>query len=126
MKKIGLAFVLTVLIFFFSLTIVPIISNKENLDEASNIEYAPIYKLSKIPFYFIGNEKSHVNFIEEDLSYKDEPDTKDGMYITGLLYIKDKVWKYGLYNDIESETNIKGVYSRVFQHISEIKNNKLS
>lgn len=52
MKKIGLAFVLTVLIFFFSLTIAPIISNKENLDEASNIEYAPIYKLSKILFYW--------------------------------------------------------------------------
>lgn len=84
----------------------------------------PLYT-SYQKYYFIGNEKSHVNFIEEDLSYEDESDIEDGMYITGLLYIKDRVWKYGLYNDIESETNIKGVYSRVFQHISEIKNNKL-
>lgn len=98
---------------------------RDNLYEASNAKYSSIYKISKIPFYFIGNEKTHINFIEEDLSYEDEPDSKDGMYITGLLYTQDKVWKYGLYNDTESKINIKGVYSRVFEDISEIKNNKL-
>lgn len=98
---------------------------KDNLYEASNAEYASLYKTSKIPFYFIGNEKSYVNFVEEDLSYEDESDTENGMYITGLLYTKDKVWGYGLYNDTESEINIKCVYSRVFRDISEIKNNKL-
>jgi hypothetical protein len=98
---------------------------KDNFSEASNAEYAPIYRKSKIPFYFIDNEKSHVNFIEEDLSYEDEPDFNDGMYIDGVLYIKDKHWGYGLYNDTKSETNIKAVYSRVFEDISKIKNNKL-
>ena len=98
---------------------------KDNLSEASNAEYVPIYKKSKIPFYFIDTDKSHVNFIMEDLSYEDEPDTEDGMYITGLLYTKDKFWRYGLYNDTKSEKNIKCVYSRVFEDISKIKNNKL-
>jgi len=98
---------------------------KENLSEASNAEYAIIYKKSKIPFYFIDNDKSHVNFINEELSYEDEPDSEDGMYITGILYIKDKFWGYGLYNDTRSKTNIKGIYSRVFEDISEIRNNKL-
>lgn len=98
---------------------------KDNLYEASNAEYTPIYKISKIPFYLIGNEKSHVNFIKEDLSYEAAPDSNDGMYITGLLYTQDRFWKYGLYNDTESERNIKGVYSRVFEDILEIKNNKL-
>lgn len=98
---------------------------KDNLREASDAEYASIYKTSKIPFYFIGNEKSHVNFIKEDLSYEDEPDVKDGAYITGLLYIKDKVWGYGLYNDNFNDVNIQAAYAKVFQDIAEIKNNEL-
>lgn len=98
---------------------------KENLSEASNAEYASVYKKSEIPFYFIGNDKSYVNFIEEDLSYEDEPDKQNGMHITGLLYIKNKYWGYGLYNDTISEINIKGAYSRVFEDISKIKNNEL-
>lgn len=98
---------------------------KENFSEASNAEYAPIYRKSKIPFYFIDNKKSHVNFIKEDLLYEDEPDFNDGMYIDGVLYVKDKYLEYGLYNDTKSKTNIKAVYSRVFEDISKIKNNKL-
>ncbi len=94
---------------------------KDNLSEASNADYAPIYRTSKIPFYFIDSAKSHVNFIKEDLSYEDEPDSKDGMYITGALYIKDKFWRYGLYNDTKSKKNIEGVYSRIFKDILEIK-----
>ena len=95
---------------------------KENLSEASNPEYALIYKTSKIPFYFIGNEKSHVNFIKEDLAYEDEPDANDEKYVTGLFYTEDKYWGYGLYNDTESDANIKAVYSRVFEDIAKIKN----
>lgn len=100
---------------------------KDNLSEASNAEYAPIYRSSKIPFYFIENEKSYVSFTVEELSYEDEQDSQDGMYITCILYNKGrgKVWGYGLYNDIRSEKNIKCVYSRVFEAILEIKNNKL-
>lgn len=98
---------------------------KDNFSEASNAKYAPIYRKSKIPFYFIDNEKSHVNFIKEELSYEDEPDFNDGMYIDGVLYIKNKYWGYGLYNDTKSETNIKAVYSRVFEDILKVKNNKL-
>lgn len=98
---------------------------KENFSEVSNTEYASIYKESKVPFYFIDNEKSHVNFIQEDLSYEDEPNWNDGMYIDGVFYIKNKCWGYGLYNDTRSKTNIKAVYSRVFEDISKIKNNKL-
>ena len=94
---------------------------KDNLKEASNAQYVPIYKISKIPFYFIENEKSYVNFIKGDLSYEDEPNTEDGMYITGLLYSEDKFWKYGLYNDTKNETNIKAVYSRMFEDISNMK-----
>lgn len=93
---------------------------RDNLSEASKAKYATIYKNSKIPFYFIESEKGHVPFTEEELSYEDVPDFKDMTYITGLLCIRDKVWGYGLYNDTKSEINVKGVYSRVFEDISEI------
>lgn len=98
---------------------------KDNFREASNAEYVPIYKNSKIPFCFLDNKKAYVNFINEDLQYEDEPNWKEGTYIDGMLYIKDRYWGYGLYNDIRSEANIKGVYSRVFKDISKIKNNEL-
>lgn len=98
---------------------------KENLSEASEPEYSSIYKTATIPFYFIENEKFDASFTEEELLYEDIPDSKDGMYITGLLYSKNKAWGYGLYNDTKSEANIKGVYSRVFEDIFEIKNNRL-
>jgi hypothetical protein len=100
---------------------------KENLPEAAKAEYASAYKKSKIPFYFIENEKSYVCFTEEDISYEDEPDSQNGTYITGILNIdgKYRVTGYGLYNDTKNERNIKCVYSRVFQEISEIKNNNL-
>jgi hypothetical protein len=67
----------------------------------------------------------HCSFIEDKLAYEDEPDSQDGTYIPGIFYIKNKFWKYGLYNDTASQINVEGVYSRVFKDISEIKNNKL-
>jgi hypothetical protein len=101
---------------------------KENLSEAAKAEYAAIYKRAKIPFYFIENKKSHVCFMEEDLFYEDEPDSVNGTYITGILSRGEgyRFTGFGLYNDTKNEGNIKCVYSRVFQQISEIKNNKLS
>jgi|LSQX01.2.fsa_nt_gb hypothetical protein len=108
----------------FDSTYDAIFITKDNFSEASNAEYASINKASKIPFYFIDSGKSHVNFIAEDLSYKDEPDSKDGMYIRGVFYIEDKFWGYGLYNDTNSKKNIKGVYSRVFEDISKNKNDQ--
>lgn len=99
---------------------------QNNLFEASKGEYAIIYKNSNIPFYFIESEKSYIPFIEEELSYENALDFNKDMYITGLLYTKGKTWGYGLYNDTKNEINIKGVYSRVFEDISEIKSNKIT
>ncbi|WMM24736.1 hypothetical protein RBU61_17700 [Tissierella sp. MB52-C2] len=109
----------------FDSTYDAIFITKDNFKKASNAEYVSIYKTSEIPFYFIENEKTHVNFIKEDLSYGDEPDAEDGMYITGLFYSKDKVWGYGLYNNTKNETNIRAVYSRIFEDISKIRNGEL-
>ena len=94
---------------------------KENLSQASNAEYTQVYKQASIPFYFIESDKTYVNFIKEDQAYADEPDSEHGMFIIGLFYKNNEFWEYGLYNDVKNETNIKGVFSRVFKGISENK-----
>ncbi|OEF98762.1 hypothetical protein BHF68_00925 [Desulfuribacillus alkaliarsenatis] len=101
---------------------------KENLSEASNPEYVQIYKDSKIPFYFIGNNKSHVPFTNKELSYEEVPVFDDGMYVTALIHPDfdslNIINEIGFYNDVESETNIKALYSRLFSNILEIKYNR--
>lgn len=94
---------------------------KENLSEAAKAKYAPIYKKSNIPFFFIQTEKSFIPFTLEELSYEDAADSKDQTYITGIVRNGDNITahKYGLYNDIENEDNIKVVFTNVFQTISE-------
>ncbi|MBZ9637469.1 transcription elongation factor GreAB [Clostridium sp. FP1] len=94
---------------------------KNNLSEASQEKYAAIYKKSKIPFFFIQTEKSFVPFTEKDLTYDNAPKFTDHSYATGIMYNGDKLnfWGYGLYNDIENQANIKDVYFRMFETISQ-------
>jgi hypothetical protein len=94
---------------------------KYNLSEASQGKYADIYKKSKIPFFFIQTEKSYVPFTEKDLTYDNAPKFTDQSYATGIMYNGNKLnfWGYGLYNDIENQANIKDVYSRIFETISQ-------
>lgn len=96
---------------------------KDNLEEAANKKYINIYKNSSIPFFFIENEKGHIPYTIENLSYEDIPNNNSKYYITGLVFNGDDTFKtygYGLYNDIKNEKNIKDVYSRVFTTISEL------
>ncbi|MCM1991348.1 transcription elongation factor GreAB [Oceanirhabdus seepicola] len=96
---------------------------KDNLFEAAQGKYASIYKESKIPLFFIQTEKSYVPFTEEDLSYEEAEDISDQTYATGIMYRDNKLkyWGYGLYNDIKNQENIKDVYSRIFETISQNK-----
>lgn len=94
-----------------------------NLSEASQEKYKSAYKKSKIPFFFIQSKKSYIPFTVEGLTYDDVPDMEDLTYATGIIYDNDnnklKFWGYGLYNDIENQTNVKDVYSRIFETISQ-------
>ena len=94
---------------------------KNNLSEASEEKYKPIYKKSKISFFFIQSKKSYVPFIQEGLLYEKAPDMPNQTYATGILYNGDnlKYWEYGLHNDIESQENVKELYSRIFETISQ-------
>jgi hypothetical protein len=92
---------------------------EEHLSEASNQEYAKVYKTAGIPFFFIESKKSYLPFVSEELSYEEVPDLKSGMYATGYFQYGDKSqsWGYGLYNDKVNNKNIEDVYSRIFNTI---------
>jgi hypothetical protein len=98
-----------------------IIISEDNLSEASQVKYKSIYKETKIPYFFIQSDKSHVPFTQEDLSYEDVPNLSEWAYAIGILYDDEHFiyWEYGLYNDIENHKNIDDVYTRIFQTISQ-------
>jgi len=99
---------------------------KDNLSVASQEKYKPIYKKSKIPFFFIQSKKSYNPFIAEKLSYDEAEDMKDSTYATGIMFNGDILtsWRYGLYNNIENQDNINDVYSRIFDTISKNETSK--
>ncbi|QBP39864.1 hypothetical protein [Paenisporosarcina antarctica] len=98
---------------------------RENLPQAAESYYADIYLNSPNPFFFIQSTKSYNSFIDKEQEYADALDISQygGYYATGFLAsLKDenhKFWRYGLYNDIENNENIKDVYSRIFNTIEQ-------
>lgn len=99
-----------------------IIITKDNLSQAGQGKYLSIYKITKIPFFFIESEKSYVPFIEKDLTYENAPDINNRAYATGIMFNANNnpiFWDYNLYNDIKNQTNIMDVYSRIFKTIAD-------
>ncbi|MEH7503739.1 hypothetical protein V7152_17280 [Neobacillus drentensis] len=98
---------------------------KEHLSEAANAPYAKIYKNSGIPFFFIESKKSFVPFINEDINYKEFPDSA-GEYASGYYQSGDsgQSWGFGLFNDTVNEVNIEDVFSRIFKTIESVNNQK--
>jgi hypothetical protein len=92
---------------------------KNHFEEASKSEYAPIYKKSSIPIFFIESKKSYIPFINPDSNYESVSILDELNYATGIFILGEemKYWTYGLYNDVQNEINIKDVYSRIFRDI---------
>lgn len=98
---------------------------KDNFNEASQSEYARIYKNAKLPFFFIESKKSYIPFIYEDVSYKDAPVIDDQMYITGIFIKNEQIdfWGFGLLNNQMTDKNINNAFERVFSTINKLKVN---
>lgn len=100
-----------------------IIIMKDFLSEAAKSQYAEVYKTSGVPFFFIQSEKTYIPFIDEKVEYDEFPNTDTQEYATG--YYQDgedaQFWGYGLYNDKQTDENIKDVYTRIFKTISNIE-----
>ncbi|GAB6931132.1 lipoprotein [Paenibacillus sp. JCM 10914] len=95
----------------------------EKLPEAAEPRFAAVFKSANIPFFFIGAEKGHFPYIDEELSFEDMPDHGSGMYGSGYYQLsgKEQVWGFGLYNDTISDWNVRGMYSRILGKIETIK-----
>lgn len=100
-----------------------IIISKDFFSDAAKPEYASIYKKSKIPFFFIENQKCYTPFIDEKLSYEEAPVIDRSSYASGFLCENDTLlfWRYGLYNDVQNSLNIRNVYTRIFRTIAGLK-----
>jgi hypothetical protein len=96
---------------------------KENLEEAAESQYAPIYSDTHIPFFFIENNKDEYPFIDADLAYEDAMEIPDhNYYATSFLKTPDdeeRTVRYGLYNDEVSEENIQEAFSRMFKAVEQ-------
>ncbi|MGN7300341.1 hypothetical protein [Ferdinandcohnia sp. SAFN-114] len=100
-----------------------IIIMKDFLSEAAQPQYAEIYKTSGVPFFFIQSEKSYLPFTEEEIEYDGFPDSNTQDYATGYYQNGDNTefWGFGLYNDKQTDKNVKDVYTRIFKTISNIE-----
>ncbi|WP_139084600.1 hypothetical protein [Bacillus sp. FJAT-27264] len=109
---------------------------KEHLREAAEGQYAKRYGETRLPIFFVESKQPAAFFTLEDVEYDTFADIYDGMYIKGFLLHPEgqpggdppvmarQDWGFGLYNDIVNDTNVKDVYSRVFETIASNKNDK--
>ncbi|PFH83824.1 hypothetical protein [Bacillus sp. AFS088145] len=89
---------------------------KEHLSEAANRKYLAIYKQLGLPFFFIDSKKDYIVIINGEISYEDAPDIVDQSYATGILG-ENHFCGYGLYNNKVNESNIKDIYTQIFNTI---------
>lgn len=96
---------------------------KENLPQAAESQYAPIYSETHTPFFFIENKKNIFPFIDADLTYEDaRENTETNYYATSFLqtpYDEQRTVRYGLYNDEVDKESIKEAFSRMFKTVEE-------
>lgn len=99
----------------------------QNLSQASEIPYAKIYLDSPIPFFFI-EANNHIPFTEADLDFDDDS-WEDWEWTTGTSYASgfyaetadsSTAWEFYLYDDENTDENIKAVYSEIFRSITEL------
>ncbi|SES01467.1 hypothetical protein SAMN04487944_11524 [Gracilibacillus ureilyticus] len=90
---------------------------EEFLPEASLEKNVKKYKETEIPYFFIGTKKSYVPFTNEDIGYDEIPDIEIE-YAAGF-YSSDKsrMWGFSLNNYEETESNIKDIYTEIFEVI---------
>lgn len=95
----------------------------EHHKKAAEPQYAALYRKLPYPVFFIHSKKSWSVYTDEHINYDDLPDDQGGMYAWGIYKTgteKEQRFAFGLYNDVENEANIKGMYSRIFKKIVDL------
>lgn len=83
-----------------------VIITGKNIPDSTQTKFMPFCKNYKIPFFFINIEQST---------------TEDQTYAVGYLFSDNKniSWGYSLPDNIESEENIKDIYTKIFRDIEK-------
>ncbi|WP_033541969.1 hypothetical protein [Planococcus sp. CAU13] len=96
---------------------------KENLAEAAESQYAPVYKESHLPFFFIETNTGAFPFVEAEQAYDESREIPyHNHYATGFLEVpngEQRTSTFGLDNGKVTKENIKDVYSRIFKTVEE-------
>lgn len=97
---------------------------EEHLMEASESQYAELYKNSPIPVFFIA-AKSHIPFTVKTAKYSDTWGWSPGNNHSVGVIMSDngdtlKSWGFGLYNSEKTEAHIIEMYSSIFKTIDKL------
>ena len=95
---------------------------KDNLKQADEEKYVKVYRKLDVPIFFLETTKGFLPFVFEDLTYDNASEVNDA-YASGYLQEKKdsyRYWEYGLNNNQKNDQNVKDVYSRIFETISEV------
>lgn len=96
-----------------------VIITKPHLEEASEPQYARIYRQSKVPFVFVDSEKNHGAFVLEELTYKNAHLNRSKAYL--MSFYDEQYMNFGLYNDLKTDKTIQDSYSRLFVVLERLK-----
>ncbi len=95
---------------------------KNNLKQADEEKYVKVYQKLKVPTFFLETTKGFLPFVSEDLTYATASEVNDA-YVSGYLQEKMdsyRYWEYGLDNNQKNDQNVKDIYFRIFETISEV------
>lgn len=96
---------------------------KDYFREASEQKYKEAYKKSGIPILFIKLDKLVFGYGDNKLTYDEMPNVLRNTLAGGIYYAPGTKevtqWEFGLYNDVENETNVKTTYSTIFKTIEQ-------
>ncbi|WP_113927900.1 hypothetical protein [Bacillus sp. P14.5] len=98
---------------------------KEHLYQASEGKSSEVYLNSAIPVFFI-ESSSHIPFTVDESEFGQNWEWSPGNnFAVGIFSSTESdslnSWGYGLYNDEKTNEHVKGVFSRIFTTIEELK-----
>lgn len=93
----------------------------EYLHQASERDYATVYRKAHIPFFFIGSQKSVEPFLDPSLSYEESISVPNPTFAAGMLYddTQETTWLFGEGIERPNRSEQLKIYQSIFQTIEQ-------
>ena len=91
------------------------------LEEAAERKYATVYRKARIPFFFIGSQKSVEPFLDPNLSYEEGISVSNPTFAAGMFYdgTQETSWLFGEGIERPNRSEQLQVYQSIFQTIEQ-------